>query len=74
MQEVAGHEQGTTQICAHRIRDWPADERPSPEQQERYRQAASPLRQWMAEKDEEEDAVWPFVEKELKEIRVNFRG
>jgi hypothetical protein len=54
------------------LRIEPADERPSPEQQERYRKAASLLRQWMAEKDEEEDAVWPMVEEEMKGIRVHF--
>ena len=47
----------------------PGDERPSPEQQERYRKAATLLRQWR-EDDQGEDDGWPLVEEELKSLRV----
>ncbi len=45
------------------------DERPSPEQQERYGQVVSLLRQWR-EADQGEDDGWSFVEEELKDLRV----
>jgi len=46
-----------------------ADERPSPEQQERYRKVVALFRQWR-EDDEGEDDDWPLVEEELKSLRV----
>jgi hypothetical protein len=47
----------------------PADERPSQEQQERYRKVVSLLRQWKAD-DQGEDDNWPLVEEELRTIRL----
>ncbi|HEY2739488.1 MAG TPA: hypothetical protein VGK45_13860 [Thermoanaerobaculia bacterium] len=48
-----------------------SEERPSPEQQERYRQVVSLLRQWR-ETDQGEDDGWSLVEEELKDLRVQF--
>lgn len=46
---------------------------PSAEQQERYREAATLLRQWMQEKDEFEEEIWPVLEEELRNRRLRFR-
>ena len=43
---------------------------PSTEQQERYREAAALLRQWMQEKDDFEEEIWPILEEQLRNRRL----
>lgn len=40
---------------------------------DRYRQAAALLRQWMAEDDGYDDAIWPLVNEELEGLRMRCR-
>ena len=40
------------------------------EQQQRYQEAASLLRQWMQERDEFEEEIWPILEEELRNRRL----
>lgn len=40
---------------------------------DRNRQAAALLRQWMAQDDGYDDEIWPFVEEEMKNIRMRCR-
>ena len=42
----------------------------TPEQRERYREAALLLRDWMASEDSYDREVWPLVEEELKHGRM----
>lgn len=45
-------------------------EPPTPEQRERYQEAAHLLREWMASEDSYDEEVWPLVEEELKHGRM----
>lgn len=51
----------------------PAAQPPSPEQQERYRKAASLLRQWRDADDGYDAEIWPLIEAELKGLRTRLR-
>jgi hypothetical protein len=48
-------------------------EGPGSGRQDRYRQAATLLHQWMAEDDGYDQETWPLVKEELKDLRTRCR-
>ncbi len=49
------------------------DETPDVEREDRKRQAAALLRQWMSEPDEYDHEVWPLIKEELGDLRMRCR-
>jgi hypothetical protein len=49
------------------------DETPEVDREDRNRQAAALLRQWMSEDDGYDREIWPILEEELKDLRTRLR-
>ena len=64
---------GQDPVSRNRDASLQVESSPSTEQQERYREAAALLRQWMQERDEFEEEIWPVLDEELRNRRLRFR-